>query len=143
MLELTKRVMNEYHTLVDKMTMDFVSNNSFKVNFEILCDIEVLYELAILLPLLEEVNNLMKLAQAQDVFVVDYVAIIKLCEAYLFSHFVDLDTAFKFDVLYSFKSLVSSSHDLFIMKWILNLNTCMEDLTFEYNTSCNTFGQNI
>jgi hypothetical protein len=71
MLEFAKRVMNEYHTLVVKMTMDFVSNNSFKVNFEILCDIEVLYELAILLPLLEEVNNLMKLAQAQDVFVVD------------------------------------------------------------------------
>jgi hypothetical protein len=64
MLELAKRVMNEYHTLVVKMTMDFVSNNSFKVNFEIVCDIEVLYELAILLPLLEEVNNLMKLAQA-------------------------------------------------------------------------------
>jgi hypothetical protein len=142
MLELVKRVMNEYHTLVVKMTMDFVSNNSSKVNFEILCDIEVLYELAILLPFLEEVNNLMKLAQARDVFVVDYVSIIKLCEAYLFSHFVDLDIAFKFDVFYFFKSLVSSSHDLFIMKWILNLNTCMEDLNCDCNT-CNTFGQNI
>jgi hypothetical protein len=85
---------------------------------------------------------LMKLAQAQDVFVVDYVSIIKLCEAHLFSHFVDPNIAFKFDVFYFFKSLVSYSHDLFIMKWILNLNTCMEDLNFDCNT-CNTFGQNI
>jgi hypothetical protein len=88
--------------------MDFVINNFAKVNFELLCDIEDLYGLALLLPLLKEVNNLMKLAQIQNVFVVDYLAGIKLCQTNLFSHFVDFDIVFKFDVFYSFKSLVSS-----------------------------------
>jgi hypothetical protein len=37
----TKRVLSEYHTLVVKTIMDFASNNSTKVNFELLCDIEV------------------------------------------------------------------------------------------------------
>jgi hypothetical protein len=63
MLELANKVMNEYCTLVAKMVMDFVINNFSKVNFELLCDIEDLYGLGLLLPLLKEVNNLMKLVQ--------------------------------------------------------------------------------
>jgi hypothetical protein len=59
------------------------------------------------------------------------VAAIKLCEAGLYSHFVDPYTAFKSDVLYSFKSLVDSSHDLFIMRWITDLNIGMEHLAFD------------
>jgi hypothetical protein len=43
MLKPTKKVMNEYCILVVKMTLDFVNNNFAKVNFELLCDIEVLY----------------------------------------------------------------------------------------------------
>jgi hypothetical protein len=73
MLEPTKKVMNEYRILVVKMTLDFVNNDFAKVNFELLCDIEVLYGLIVLLPLLKEVNNLMKLLQTWDVFA------IKLC----------------------------------------------------------------
>jgi hypothetical protein len=57
MLELANKVMNEYCTLVIKMVMDFVINNFAKVNFELLCDIEDLYGLTLLLPLLKEVNN--------------------------------------------------------------------------------------
>ncbi len=73
MLEPTKKVMNEYCIHVVKMTLDFVNNDFVKVKFELLCDIEVLYGLVVLLPLLKEVNNLMKLPQTWDVFA------IKLC----------------------------------------------------------------
>ncbi len=59
------------------------------------------------------------------------MAAIKLCEAGLYSHFVDPYTAFKSDVLYSFKSLVDSSHDLFIMRWITDLNIGVEHLAFD------------
>jgi hypothetical protein len=62
MLEFAKRVISEYYTLMVKMVLDFARNNSIKVNFKLLCDIEVLYGLAILLPLLEEMNNFMKMA---------------------------------------------------------------------------------
>jgi hypothetical protein len=124
---------DEYYILVVTMDLDFASNNFAKMNFELLRDIEVLYELIVLLPLLEEVNNLMKLAQACDVFIVDYVTIIELCQAYLFSHVVELEIAFKSNMFYSFKSLVDSFHDLFIIQCILDLNTCIEYLTFDYN----------
>jgi hypothetical protein len=42
MLKHTKKVMNEYCILVVKMILDFVNNNFVNVNFELLCDIEVL-----------------------------------------------------------------------------------------------------
>ncbi len=68
--------MGEFRILVVKMDMDGTTINFAKVNFELLNDIEILYVLTILLPLFKQVNNLMKLAQVQDVFVVDYVATI-------------------------------------------------------------------
>lgn len=81
MLEPTKKVMNEYSIIVVKMTLDFVNNDFAKVNFELLCDIEILYWLIVLLPLLNEVNNLMKLLQTWDVFALKLgdVFAIKLC----------------------------------------------------------------
>jgi hypothetical protein len=68
-LELTKRVMNEYCIIAVKIYLDFACNNFAKVKFEFVCDIEVLYRLVVLLALLKEVNNLMNLSQARDVFI--------------------------------------------------------------------------
>jgi hypothetical protein len=70
-LELTKKMMNEYCIIVVKMALDCTNNNFTNGNFKFLCDIEVLYGSIVLLALLEEMNNLMKLSQARDVFVVD------------------------------------------------------------------------
>ncbi len=131
MLEPAKRVMGEFCILVVKMDMDGTTINSTKVNSKLLNDIEILYALAILLPLFEQVDNLMKLAQVQDVFVVDYVATIQLCKGDLFSNYVDYNTTYKYDVFYAFKSLVDSSHEILIMRWITNVNTCMEHLTLD------------
>ncbi len=41
MLKPTKRVMSEYHILLVKTVKDFISKNSIKVNFDLLCDIKV------------------------------------------------------------------------------------------------------
>jgi hypothetical protein len=62
MLELVKRVMREYCILMVKMALDFIKNIYVKVNFELL------YGLAILLPLLMKMNDLMKLAQVLNAF---------------------------------------------------------------------------
>lgn len=123
-LEPTKRVMID-HILVVKMTFDA------KMNFKLLCDVDVLYGPIVLLPLLEEVNNLIKLTLVQDVFLVDYGKNQALNVTQI--HFVNLYTIFKFDVFYCLKSLVGPSHDLFIMWWILYMNMGMKHLTFVYS----------
>jgi hypothetical protein len=90
--EPKKQLMNEYRTPMIKMALDFV-----KENFELLCDIEVLYGLIVML-ILKEVKNLMKLAQAWNIFVANYVASIKFCQVDFFSHFGDPYITFKFNV---------------------------------------------
>jgi hypothetical protein len=52
--------------------------------------------------ILKEVKNLMKLAQAWNIFVANYLASIKFCQVDLFSHFVDLCITFKFNVFGGF-----------------------------------------
>jgi len=46
-------------------------------------------------------------------FLLAHMAIIKFCQAFLFSHYVNLDIAFKFNV---FLFLVDSFYDLIIMQ---------------------------
>jgi uncharacterized protein YaaR (DUF327 family) len=64
MLDLAKEVMVEYCTSMVKMALDYLSNNSMNlVNFKVLFDIKVLYELEMFLPILESVNNHTKVAE--------------------------------------------------------------------------------
>ena len=46
---------------------------------DMLCDIGTLLILPCLLPLLDCVNSLMKFAQSSDVFISDFVAMVKIC----------------------------------------------------------------
>jgi hypothetical protein len=85
------------------------------VNLNLLCDIEVFYGLSYLLPMLESMNNLIKLAQAWNVFVVDYVKAIRMCQANLFMDYVEPNITFKYDESHFFKSLVDWSHELLHM----------------------------
>ncbi len=63
MLDPTKEVMVEYCTLIVKMALDYLNNNSINlINFKMLFDIKVLYEVEILLPMLELMNNHKKVA---------------------------------------------------------------------------------
>lgn len=65
MLETIKKVMNDT-TLQWSRWFWIPITQFYKGELELLCDIEVLYGLTILLLMLEEMNNLMKLAQACD-----------------------------------------------------------------------------
>jgi len=60
MLSLTNRVMAEYKTLLLKMAMDNSTNQQVKLNFEHLCDLQIMFELACILPFLEFVHVLIK-----------------------------------------------------------------------------------
>jgi len=61
-MEPTKWVMNEYHTLMVRIIFYVLTKILPRWTLSCYCDIEILYGLAIMLPLLEEVNILMKLA---------------------------------------------------------------------------------
>jgi hypothetical protein len=53
MLLPSKRVLSEYKTLVIKMVEDNVTLDIGKINYELLCDLEMLLGFSCIIPLLE------------------------------------------------------------------------------------------
>jgi hypothetical protein len=66
---------------VANMAKDSLSIMYAKVNFELLYDVNLFISLSCLVPcMLKIVDALIKFAQNRDVFVCDYVNIIKICQ---------------------------------------------------------------
>jgi hypothetical protein len=63
-----------------KMVKDNPSIMFTKVNFELLCDVNLFIFLSCLLPMLEIIHALIKFTKKRDVFVCNYVATIKICQ---------------------------------------------------------------
>jgi hypothetical protein len=126
-LEPMKRVLSEYHALVLKMHMDASSLATAKANLNLLCEIELLLGLTCILPMLEALNYLMKFSQQTACFVSDMVAAIKLCQADLFTWYVDPDTSYTADVFRKFKDILADTSDVFVHEW-------RHDMNLEYET---------
>ena len=93
--------MNEYKTLLVKMGLDMPrpgqrgkSVAAAAENFDCLADIELLLSLACFIPMLNAVHCLIKLSQARDIFICDFLQAIKLCQNELGRMFVDRDSAY-------------------------------------------------
>jgi len=90
--------MSSYTTLLVKMGMDArVSPKSTVVatgNFDFLVDVDVLLSLALFIPMLNKVHCLIKLTQAHDIFVCDFMQSIKVCQNELARMFIVPSTAY-------------------------------------------------
>jgi hypothetical protein len=53
-------------------------------NLDLFCDLHMLMGMFCLLPLLESMNVLIKFAQGKDIFICDFVAIVKIYQANLY-----------------------------------------------------------
>ncbi len=62
-----------------------------------------------------------------------FVVVIKVCQGEIFSLYIDLNTKFKSDASEAYKRLVGVKHESIIMRWLTNLNTNVEHLTFDVN----------
>jgi hypothetical protein len=78
MLNPTKRVMVMYRPLLAKMAKNNPLIMSAKVNFELLCDVNLFNFLSYLLPMLEIIHALIKFAQKRKALVYNYVVAIKI-----------------------------------------------------------------
>ncbi len=62
MLPPFKRLVSEYRSVVMKMSKDLPTNHVVTINYELRCDVETMMGLTCVLPMLEIVQNLNKLA---------------------------------------------------------------------------------
>jgi hypothetical protein len=142
LLEPLRRVLSEYKTLVVKICEDSAvkeptltpkqqaSRESVRRNLDMLCDISTLLALPCLMPLLDCVNSLMKFAQSSDVFVSDFVAAVKICQADLFMMYVDPSSSFQKLHFQQFSDIVEDYSYTIMQEWVTNLNDGCESLAF-------------
>jgi hypothetical protein len=69
MLNPAKIMMAKYRTMLVKMALDSPTNQQIKLNYENLCDLQVLLRLVCILPLLEFSHAFIKFAQMRDLYV--------------------------------------------------------------------------
>lgn len=66
----TKTILSEYWALVLKMHKDVGIVNQVVYNLELFCDLEVMFGLSHIVPLLEGLNELIKFSQSNNVLYV-------------------------------------------------------------------------
>jgi hypothetical protein len=78
MLSLAKKIMTKYKMFLIKMALDNPTNIQVMLNYEHLCDLQIMFGLSCILSLLKFVHVFIKFAQSKDVFVHDLVVAIKV-----------------------------------------------------------------
>jgi hypothetical protein len=80
---------------------------------------------------LEVVHNLIKYNQLHDVFMCDFIALMKIYLVDVYNLYSNPSTFFKCHVFHNFTSLVNQKHESIVMKWIINLATMIDHMVFE------------
>jgi hypothetical protein len=97
MLASSKRLVSKYKSIIMKMSKDLPTNLVATTNYELFCDVETMMGLTCVLPMLEVVQSLNKLAQNEYCFICDFVVIVKLTQIDLYDLYVDLEHHFSHD----------------------------------------------
>lgn len=93
--------------LMAKIAEDNPSIMFTKVNFELLCDVNLFISLACLLSMSEILHALIKFTHKRDVFVCNYVVTIKIYQGQLYFHYVDLATQYVYDIFKDFQAIIT------------------------------------
>ncbi len=133
MLNFAKKVIVKYKILLVKMVLNNLTNQQAKMNYEHLCDLQILLGLACILSLLELVHVFIKFVQMKDVFMCNLMVIIKVCQGDLYNMYLEQTSNFIANIFWAFKSLLECKHENIQMKWIPNLNSRVQHLAFEVN----------
>jgi hypothetical protein len=97
--------MSKYKSLIVKIHLDSYKTKAAQDNLVLFGDLEFNLGLPFLLPMLEVMHILIKFAQCQNVFIVEFVDVVKLAEAELFRLYTYLYFCFEglaFDAFNSF-----------------------------------------
>lgn len=84
MLRPTKRVFEEYKSLVTKMEVDAPKEPTTKKNLSMLLEWQNMLALPCLMPMLPFVNSLIKFAQSLACYIVDFSFVVKICQGDLY-----------------------------------------------------------
>jgi hypothetical protein len=95
-----------------------IENEVARSNLQKLLDLELIFGLHCILPLLELVHTLIKYTQGKDVYICDFVEAIKMCRTKLYELYIDLKCKFKDEVFNVFHILLARKHDGLLLLFI-------------------------
>jgi hypothetical protein len=143
LLEPLIHILGEYKTLIAKMCEDAVAKDpepkakevteKAKHNLDLLCDVGTLLALPCILPLLEYVDSLMRFIQSRDIFVSNYVVVVKICQTELYKLYCNLETSFRKSHFQEFCDIVDDYSFTITQEWVTDLNDGSESLSFTIN----------
>jgi len=93
-----------------------------------MCDVELILGLPCILPLLECVHMLIKIAQGRNAFVCDFVETIKLAQHEFYKLYCDPYTRFDDPTFNDFNAIETLTNDALPMSWFYDLNGGKNDV---------------
>ncbi len=90
MLGPLKHVLREYKSFLVEMHMDAPINKLVVEKLDLLCDLELVFGLLCMLPMLEVVHKLIEYVKKCDVFIIDFFAMERSIKDEIYWLYVDL-----------------------------------------------------
>jgi hypothetical protein len=109
--------------LIMKMSQDNINVIQARLNLNLLCDLHTLLDLSYLLPLLKVVNILIKFAQRKNIFICNFVTIIKIFQANIFMTYFDPFTSYQHEHFQVFCDIVDNNFTTIMQDWIIDLDS--------------------
>lgn len=131
MLSPTKWVYSEFHPFMVKMHVKNQRNDVVRKNLNFLCDVEVILGLRCILPLFECVHNLIKVAQIKNVFVCNFVEIVKVAQQEFYSFYSDPYAKFE-DPTSNIFNVIETLTNSNLMEWFSDFNGGKDYLVFSF-----------
>jgi hypothetical protein len=109
-----------------------IAITSAKANLDRLCNVKTFLGLICILPLLECMRFLSKFAQAQNVFICDFIDTVKACEGDLYRVYVDTITNYSYGdgIFQTFLVVANHTYDPLHMVWIVEFTFGVEYARF-------------
>jgi len=132
MISLIERVLFEYCTLLMKVALNAPIIPFAKSNLSLLTNMETLLGLNVVMLMLKAIHSLIKFTQLRDVFVYDFIIVMKICEGDVYHMFCDKQFSFEDNVFNNFIAFINIGYESISLCWITNLNTKIDHLAFEF-----------
>ena len=87
---------------------------------DVLCDPTCLLGMAALVSLIESLDSLITFSQNRDVFIYDFIGVVKVCKGQLYSMYNCHSRVFSTNEFFVFKSIIEGTHDHIHTHWVLN-----------------------